>query len=61
MTIEKDILQLKEAFRVYIQLKIDKEAEKLMDKGIHSNILDAQYEAEQKYRNVFDALDGRNG
>ena len=60
MSIEKDISQLKEAFREFIKVKIDEESDKLVDSGRYPTKWDAEYEVEKKYKRVFDALDGHD-
>ena len=58
MSIEQDIAQLKEAFREYIKLKIEEESQKEMNDGNYSSKWTAEIVVEEKYKRVFDALDG---
>lgn len=58
MSIERDITQLKDAFREYIQIKIEDESQKEMDAGNYPDKWDAEIAVREKYKRVFDALDG---
>ena len=61
MGIEQDISDLKEAFREYIRLKIEKESKGEFDTGNYSDRWEAESVVERKYKSVLDALDGRGG
>jgi len=58
MGIEEEINNLKEAFREYIRLKIEEDTQKEFGTGNHSERWSAESVVEQKYKRVFDALDG---
>ena len=58
MGIEQEISQLKEAFREYINLKIEEDTQKEMDTSDSLDEWEVKYEVEKKYKRIFDALDG---